>query len=83
MNIVPLNQEIIDYLEKHNLTKKFNKQLNFLKIDFRHPSLHTELLKPKEHGIRSFRIDRNYRALFFYDPRADGIRILVITRHYQ
>ena len=56
MNIAPLRQEIIDYLEKHSLTKKFNKQLNFLKIDFRHPSLHTEILEPKERGIRSFRL---------------------------
>lgn len=83
MNIAPLNQQIIDYLEKHNLTKKFNKQLNFLKIDFRHPSLHTELLEPKEREIRSFRIDRDYRALFFYDPGEETIKILVITKHYQ
>ena len=83
MNIALLNQEITDYLERHNLTKKFNKQIDFLKIDFRHPSLHTEILEPKERGIRSFRIDIEYRALFFYDPKEDAIKILVITKHYQ
>ncbi len=83
MNIAPLKQEIIDYLEKHNLTKKFIKQLNFLKIDFRHPSLHTEILEPKERGIRSFRINLDYRALFFFDPEEEKIKILVITKHYQ
>ncbi len=83
MHIAPLKQAVLDYLEKHSLTKKFNKQLNFLKIDFRHPSLHTEILEPKERGIRSFRINRDYRALFFYDPEEDAIKILVITKHYQ
>ncbi len=83
MNIGPIKSKVIEYLEKHGLTKKFNKQLSLLQTDFRHPSLHTELLAPKEHGIRSFRIDRSFRALFFYDSETDSIQILAITNHYQ
>lgn len=83
MNIGPIKPRVIEYLEKHGLTKKFNKQLSLLLTDFRHPSLHNELLTPKEHGIRSFRIDRSYRALFFYNSETKLISILAITSHYQ
>ena len=65
MNIAPIKPKIAQYLKKHGITKKFNKQLRLLQSDFRHPSLHTEILEPKERGIRSFRVDRTYRALFF------------------
>lgn len=83
MDIAPIKPKISEYLEKHGITKKFNKQLSLLRSDFRHPSLHTELLEPKERGIRSFRIDRSYRALLFYDPENKIINILAITSHYQ
>lgn len=83
MNIAPIKPKVVEYLKKHGLTKKFNKQLTLLRTDFRHPSLHTELLAPKERDIRSFRIDRSYRALFFYNPEKKIINILAITSHYQ
>lgn len=83
MKIAPLSPEVTEYLKKHNLTKKFNKQLTFLKENPQHPSLHTEILVPKERNIRSFRIDRFYRVLFFYDPEIKMTKILVITKHYK
>lgn len=83
MNILPLDTGIVEYLQKHNLTKKFNKQINLLTANPRHPSLHNELLEPKEFGIRSFRIDRYYRALFIYNSIDDSIEIIEANKHYQ
>ncbi len=48
-----------------------------------HPSLHTELLEPHELGIRSFRIDKSYRAIFIYDSGNKYIKVVAITKHYQ
>lgn len=83
MIILSLDLELIEYLEKHNLTSKFNKQTALFISNPRHPGLHNELLEPKEKGIRSFRIDRTYRALFTYDPSSDAIEIIAITKHYK
>lgn len=83
MKVAPIKPKILDYIKKHNLIKKFKKQLNLLQTNPRHPSLHTELLEPKEIGIRSFRIDLNYRALFIYDQENSLIRIQAVGLHYQ
>lgn len=83
MKVAPLKPKIVAYIKKHNLIKKFNKQIALLEANPRHPSLHTELLEPKELGIRSFRVDRSYRALFIYDEENDVIKIEAITQHYN
>ena len=83
MNVAPIKAKIVEYLKRHGLTKKFSKQLILLQSDFRHPSLHTELLEPKERDLRSFRISQSYRAIFFYDPESKIIKILAVTNHYQ
>lgn len=82
MQIRPLTPRQAKYLTAHNLTSKFSKQLLLLLSNFRHPSLHTELLEPKQVRIYSFRIDRKYRALFSFKD-ADTIVILDINDHYQ
>ncbi len=83
MNILPLDEELVEYLQKHNLTDKFNKQIELFRNNPRHPSLHNELLEPKEFGIRSFRIDRSYRALFTYNTVNDSIEIIAVNKHYE
>ena len=83
MKILPLHVEITRYLAARNLQKKFSKQIKFLFSNPHHPSLHTELLIPKQHGIYSFRIDHKYRALFIFRPDQKAIEILTITDHYQ
>lgn len=83
MNILPLDPELVSYLKKHNLTTKFKKQIAIFQKNPRHPSLHNELLEPKKYGIRSFRIDQVYRALFVYNPIDDSIEIIDINRHYK
>ena len=83
INILPVNQLVSKRLKKYSLYKKFAKQLKLLSQNQKHPSLHTELLEPKQHGIYSFRIDRKYRALFIYRPDKQAVEILNITVHYH
>ena len=81
MNIRPLRADIIEYLEKHSLTKKWKKAQHLFQENTHHPSLKTELLEPRWRGIYSFRLDQKYRALFFIkDKQAE---VFVITNHYK
>lgn len=82
MNVKPLRADLVEYLEKHHLTKKFNKQLRLFKENPRYPSLHTEVLKLQHSKLHSFRIDRKYRVIFA--ATADGkVEIIDINDHYQ
>ncbi len=82
VKILPLHQEILGYLEKRNLEKKFAKQKIFFENNPFHPSLETELLEPKKMRIWSFRIDRKYRAIFIFREK-DVVEIIDVNNHYQ
>ena len=81
MQIRPLNSRLKLYLTKHQLNRKFNKQIKIFQENPQHPSLHTELLEPKPEGVYSFRIDRKYRALFIIVN--SETEIVDINVHYQ
>lgn len=81
MQILSLRKDLIDYLEKHNLTKKWNKAQKLFEGNVKHPSLNVELLEPKHRGIFSLRIDRKYRALFFV--KNGQVEVFAITNHYK
>ena len=81
MKVKPLNPRLARYLKSHGLVNKFNKQLTLLLENPKHPSLNTELLKPKQMRVYSFRIDRKYRASF--GIVSGEIEIFDITDHYQ
>jgi hypothetical protein len=53
MKLKPLRSDLVKYLEAHNLTKKWKKVTRLFEENIRHPSLHTELLEPRWHGIYS------------------------------
>jgi len=76
-----LHPNLVKYLSKHRLENKFYRQLNILLKDFRHPSLHTEILEPKFRKVYSFRIDRKYRVIFVI--RNAEVAIIDINGHYQ
>lgn len=82
MKILRLSQELIDYLQKRKLEKKFEKQKLIFEQNLFHPSLGTELLEPKHMRIWSFRIDKKYRAVFIFREK-DAIEILDINNHYK
>jgi len=81
MKIKQLSKKHKKVIEKHNLLDKYNKAVKLFEIDFRHPSLHFELLEPKSLKIYSFRIDIKYRAVFIV---VDGeAEVITITKHYK
>ena len=82
MTILPIHPEIEDYLRKHALGKKFEKQKTLFEQNPFYPSLHTELLEPRRMQIWSFRIDQKYRALFMFRD-TETIEILDVNNHYH
>lgn len=83
MEILPLSPRLQKYLRKRNLLAKYEKQARLLVKNPKHPSLRIELLEPHERGIYSFRLDRQYRALFFFRDDVATIEVITITSHYQ
>lgn len=74
MNILLLHNELLKYLRKRRLEKKFLKQKILFERNPFHPGLETELLEPKNMRLWSFRVDRKYRAIFIISgihPRAN------------
>ena len=82
MNVLPIHKDILEYLKKHNLEKKFFKQLNLFIIDISYPSLEVELLEPKHLKFWSFRVDKKYRAMFIF-RESNKIEILEVNNHYR
>lgn len=82
MRILPIHQEIKEYLEKRCLEKKFEKQKLLFEQNSFHPSLETELLEPREMRVWSFRIDRRYRAIFVFRG-SDVVEIIDVNNHYK
>lgn len=81
MKIKPLKDNIIKYLRKHHLERKFGKAKEFFEADINHPSLNVEILEPKHLKVYSFRVDIKYRAVFIV---TDGeAEILTVTNHYK
>jgi len=82
MEIKPLRKDLRKYLKDHQLEKKWLKAVNLLKSNPSHPSLNLELLEPRWRGIYSFRLNRKYRALFFFISEGK-IEVFQITKHYK
>lgn len=82
MKLKPLRKDLLDYLAKHHLEKKWEKASGLFEINIRHTSLNTELLEPRWRGIYSFRLDQKYRALFFIAKDGEA-EVFQITNHYK
>ena len=82
MKILPLRLDLVEYLEKRNLEGSFRKQKHLFENNIFHPSLNTELLEPRRMRVWSFRIDRQYRAIFIFRKREE-VEILDINNHYK
>ncbi len=82
MQIKPLKARLAKFVRSHGLITKLNKQIKLLEENYKHPSLNTEKLEPKELGLYSFRIDRQYRAIFHVLPTGE-IQIIDINNHYH
>ncbi|MEW5907773.1 MAG: hypothetical protein AB1643_01130 [Patescibacteria group bacterium] len=82
MRIFPIHPDIEEYIRKHQLEKKFQKQIKIFQKNPFYPSLETELLEPKQMRIWSFRIDRKYRVIFIFREK-DWIEIIDVNNHYK
>ena len=82
MTILPVHQEILDYVKRHHLEKKFLKQKVLFEHNPFYPSLETELMEPRSLRIWSFRVDRKYRAIFIFRD-AQTVEILDVNNHYR
>jgi plasmid maintenance system killer protein len=82
MKISPLRVDILDYLIKHNILKKWEKSEGLFNKNIKYPSLNIELLEPKWKGVYSFRLDKKYRALYFINKQGEA-EIICVTNHYK
>jgi Txe/YoeB family toxin of Txe-Axe toxin-antitoxin module len=82
MFVKPLRKDLLIYLKKHNIEKKFDKQVKLFEQNPSYPSLNTEVLEPKQLKIYSFRIDRKYRVIFIFTS-PEELEIIDINDHYQ
>lgn len=80
--ICPLRPDCVTYLQEHGLVKKWMKAKKMFELNPRYPSLHTELLEPRQYLIYSFRLDRKYRVLFYFH-QDESVEVINITAHYQ
>lgn len=82
IKIQSIREDISKYIKIHNIEKQFQKSLHLFKENPNHPSLNNELLEPKHRGIYSFRINKKYRAIYFYYEE-NKIEIIAVTNHYK
>ncbi len=82
MIVKPLKTSLVKYLKRHNLEKKYFKQLDLFKNNPIHPSLNTEKLEPFSEKLYSFRIDRKYRVIFGFHLSSE-VEIIDINNHYK
>lgn len=82
MTVLPVHSEIVEYLVKRGLIKKFEKQVKLFQINPFYPSLETELLEPKHLRFWSFRVDKKYRAVFIFREK-NVVEIINVNNHYK
>ncbi len=82
MRVKPLRNDLLRYIKKRGLSKKFSKQCVLFANNPHHPSLHTEILEPRKLRLYSFRIDQKYRAIFILIA-PDEAEIIDVNDHYQ
>jgi len=56
-----------------DVQQRAEEQITFLIADLRDPRLHVKKLRKPLDGVYSFRITRNYRALFYFNVENDVI----------
>lgn len=82
MQIKPIRRDLLTYLKKRSLFKKFKKQVELFTQNPRHPSLHTEILLPRHLKLYSFRLDKKYRVIFI-KISSEEVEIVDINDHYK
>jgi len=81
MEIKIVTPKVRRYITRHGLQSKWKKCEALFMQNPKHPSLHTELLEPREEMIFSFRLDKKYRVLFMI--KNSTAFVFRITNHYR
>lgn len=58
---VLIAEDLIDYLEKRNLSKQYKKAKKYL-LNWLYKKIQFKLKRPKENRVYYFRINKQYRA---------------------
>jgi len=82
MRIRPLRDDIVEYLQKRNLVKQWEKRKYLFEQNPKLSGLNTELLEPKHLKLYSFRLTQKYRVIFVYVGNQE-IEVIDINDHYQ
>ena len=82
MRIQPLRDDLVEYLQKKNLVKQWEKRKYLFEQNPKMPGLNTELLEPKHLKLYSFRLTQKYRVIFVYIGNQE-IEVIDINHHYQ
>lgn len=82
MLVKQLRPDLVLFLKKRNLKKKFERLVVKFIQNPHHSSLNTKILEPKSLRIYSFRVDKKYRAIFvFLAPNL--MEIIDTNNHYS
>ncbi|MBL7078618.1 type II toxin-antitoxin system YoeB family toxin [Candidatus Shapirobacteria bacterium] len=82
MEILPLRNDLVKRLKRAGLKERFAKQKKLFEENQRHPSLHTEKLRPHQLGLYSFRITRQWRVIFIVIGK-DEVEVIDVNPHYN
>lgn len=79
--VKPIKSHLSKYLDKYDLSEKWEKAKNFLANDLSHPSLNFEKIILKSTVFYSFRLDKKYRGICILSK--GQIEIILFTNHYK
>ena len=79
--VKPIKPRLSKYLDKYNLSEKWEKAKNFLANDLSHPSLNFEKIILKSTVFYSFKLDKKYRGICILSK--GQIEIILFTNHYK
>lgn len=78
--IIEEEKHVREYLEKRQLLAQYKKAKQFILEGFSSQTS-LKLLQPKEKGVWSFRINKQFRALAVYKEETKSLIVFSISNH--
>lgn len=80
INVI-VTQNAKDKATNYQVKKKLDKQVEFLKVNTKHPSLKFEPVESMK-GVWRFRLDKHFWALAMKEPnRVNTLRVFDVIKH--
>lgn len=80
-DIAPLKPHLRKYLIRFGLLKKWEKTKEMLEKDLSYPSLCFKKIVLEHTDFYSFRLDKQYRGICYYQN--NKIHVVMFTNHYH